>query len=231
MNYIEKTLGQWATNTQPSEDQHNGWSSYETWLFNVYDDGSMLDEYTQQAWKNVRDNYLSYESEQAAAQELLSRVADYAKELITEEFAIDEESNGLKKDLLNGTIEKINWREIASHYIDDLAPRELPLWDRMEITHAVHTRWKEQAPDEPPNDTEWFENEKEAIKYFELIKGIAISDQYRISDTPNDPNIIHNSIVNQVHPKRYEVTWGDKGAGYAVWLEEVQPGSYLDETY
>ena len=80
-------------------------------------------------------------------------------------------------------------------------------------------------------DTMWFESEDEAQKYYDLIKKIAIEDQDKVSDTPNDPNIIHNSIVTEIHPKRYEVTWGDKGAGYAVWIEDVEPGQYMDEEY
>jgi hypothetical protein len=113
------------------------------------------------------------------------------------------------------------------HYIDDLAEREFPLWERLQITHAVHTA----IPGTMPMDTMWFESEEEAQKYFDLIKKIAIEDQGKISDTPNDPNVVQDTTVTEIHSKRYEVTWGDKGAGYAVWIEDVEPGSYLDETY
>ena len=58
---------------------YNGWSTYETWLFNVHDDGNMFDDYTQQAWKEIQKNAADYETEEKAVKELLDRVAEYAK--------------------------------------------------------------------------------------------------------------------------------------------------------
>jgi hypothetical protein len=225
MGYVENVLGYSLID---SVDQpYNGWSTYETWLFNVHDDGNMFDDYTQQAWTDIQKNSEEYETEEKAVKELLNRVADYAKEEINELFDIEKERNALKKDFLVNVIDRVNWHEIALHYIDDLAEREQPLWKRVEITHAVHTGFPGRLPDE----SQWFANEDEAITYYNLIKKIAIEDQDKVSDTPNDPNIIHDSIVTEIHPKRYEVTWGDKGAGYAVWIEDVEPGKYIDEEY
>jgi len=225
MGYIEKVLG--YSPVESTDKPYNGWSTYETWLFNVHDDGNMFDDYTKQAWKEIQKNAADYETEEKAAKELLDRVADFAKEEISELFELEKERNALKKDFLVNVIDRVNWHEIALHYIDDLAEREFPLWKRMKITHAVHTGFPGRLPDE----SQWFESEDEAQKYYDLIKKIAIEDQNKVSDTKNDPNIIHDSIVTEIHSKRYEVTWGDKGAGYAVWIEDVEPGSYLDETY
>jgi len=225
MGYIEKVLG--YSPVESTDKPYNGWSTYETWLFNVHDDGNMFDDYTKQAWKEIQKNAADYETEEKAAKELLDRVADFAKEEISELFELEKERNALKKDFLVNVIDRVNWHEIALHYIDDLAEREFPLWKRVEITHAVHTA----IPGTIPMESMWFESEDEAQKYYDLIKKIAIEDQHKVSDTPNDPNIIHDSIVTEIHSKRYEVTWGDKGAGYAVWIEDVEPGSYLDETY
>lgn len=223
MGYVENVLGYSPTN---SVDQpYNGWSTYETWLFNVHDDGSMFDDYTKESWKDIQKNSNDYETEEKAVKELLDRVADYAKEEISDLFGIDKERNALKKDFLVNVIDRVNWHEIALHYIDDLAEREHPLWKRLEVTHAVHTGFPGRLPDE----SQWFSNKDEAITYYELLKRIAIDDQNRVSDTPNDPNIIHDSIVTEIHSTRYEVTWGEKGAGYAVWVEDVEPGSYMDE--
>ena len=224
MGYVENILG--YSPISSIEQPYNGWSTYETWLFNVHDDGNMFDDYTQQAWTDIQKTSEDYETEEKAVKELLDRVADYAKEEISELFNIDKERNALKKDFLVSAIDRINWHEIALHYIDDLAEREHPLWKRLEVTHAVHTGFPGRLPDE----SQWFANKDEAITYYELLKRIAIDDQSRVSDTPNDPNIIHDSIVTEIHSARYEVTWGDKGAGYAVWIEDVEPGTYMDET-
>ena len=224
MGYVENILG--YSPISSVEQPYNGWSTYETWLFNVHDDGSMFDNYTQQAWKDIQKTASDYETEEKAVKELLNRVADYAKEEISELFDIDKERNALKKDFLVSAIDRINWHEIALHYIDDLAEREHPLWERLEVTHAVHTGFPGRLPDE----SQWFANKDEAITYYELLKRIAIDDQNRVSDTPNNPNIIHDLIVTEILSTRYEVTWGDKGAGYAVWIEDVEPGTYMDET-
>ena len=224
MGYVESVLG--YSPTESVEKPYNGWSTYETWLFNVHDDGSMFDDYTQQAWTDIQKTSEDYETEEKAVKELLDRVADYAKEEISELFDIDKDRNALKRDFLVNVIDRVNWHEIALHYIDDLAEREDPLWKRLEVTHAVHTGFPGRLPDE----SQWFTNKDEAITYYELLKRIAIDDQNRVSDTPNNPNIIHDLIVTEILSTRYEVTWGDKGAGYAVWIEDVEPGTYMDET-
>ena len=225
MGYVEKVL---RYNPAESTDKpYNGWSTYETWLFNVHDDGNMFDDYTKESWKDIQKTAEDYETEEKAVKELLDRVADYAKEEISELFDIDKERNALKKDFLVSAIDRINWHEIALHYIDSLAEHEQPLWKRLEVTHAVHTGFPGRLPDE----SQWFANKDEAITYYELLKRIAIEEQGKESESPDDPRMINNSIVTEIHPKRYEVTWGDQGAGYAVWIEDVEPGTYMDETY
>ena len=98
MGYVESVLG--YSPTESVEKPYNGWSTYETWLFNVHDDGSMFDDYTQQAWTDIQKTSEDYETEEKAVKELLDRVADYAKEEISELFDIDKERNALKRDFL-----------------------------------------------------------------------------------------------------------------------------------
>ena len=221
MGYVESILGYLPTDSV--EKTYNGWSTYETWLFNVHDDGNMFDDYAKESWNEIQKNATNYETEKKAVKELLDRVADYAKEEIGELFGLENERNALKKDFLVNVIDRVNWHEIALHYIDDLAQREYPLWKRLEVTHVVHTGFPGKLPDE----SQWFEDEKGAITYYELLKRIAIDNQDQVSNEPGMWS--HHSIVNEIDPKRYEVTWGDKGAGYAVWVEDVEPGSYMDE--
>ena len=128
MGYIEDTLGDWATDSVKDEHSYNGWSSYETWLFSVHDDGSSFDDYTLESWNDIKNNADDYEDEEAAAKELLHRVSEYAKEMISDQLGIYEEKNLLKKDVLMGFVKSVNWLEIASGYIDAIPTADHPLW-------------------------------------------------------------------------------------------------------
>ncbi len=199
MGYVEKILHYYPKDS--TNNSHNGWSTYETWLLIVHDDGNMFDDYTQQAWTDIQKTSSEYETEQEAVQELLNRIADYTKEAVNELLCVDEEKNLLKRDLLVSIMNRVNWHEIAMHYIDNVADQNFPLWKRAEATHSVHS----EIPGRLPDNSQWFENEKLAIEY-----------------------IINNSIVTEIHPKRYEVTWRDQGAVYAVWIENAEPGTYMN---
>ena len=225
MGYVEKILG--YDPVQSTDKPYNGWSTYETWLFNVHDDGNMFDDYTQQAWTDIQKASDEYETAEQAVRELLNRVADYAKEQVNDLFNIDRERDLLKRDFLISVIDRVNWHEIAMHYIDDMADQNFPLWKRVPVTHIVHSG----IPGRVPNDSQWFENEELAIEYYESLKKIDIEEQGKESSTPDDPRMINNSIVTEIHPQRYEVTWGDKGAGYAVWIEDAEPGMHMDDMY
>jgi hypothetical protein len=77
------------------------------------------------------------------------------------------------------------------------------------ITHAVHTGFPGRIPDE----SMWFESEEEAQEHYDFLK----------NETIQNHELTQDVVVIEIHSKRYEVTWGDKGAGYAVWIEDVEP--------
>jgi len=77
-----------------NDNTYNGWSSYETWLVNVWIGDSLA------AWRD--------EGEEVTA--------DYVQELVDEmvSAATEEDANGLVTDLLYGAVREINFREIAN---------------------------------------------------------------------------------------------------------------------
>jgi hypothetical protein len=132
MGYIEYVLGERATEQPDCDQSYNGWSSYETWLFSVHDDGSLFSEYVMESWNDIKNNANEYEDEEQAARELLTRVSEYAKEMTNDLLGIDDEKNLFKKDVLLNFVNSVNWLEIASHYIDDVPQADHPLWTEQE---------------------------------------------------------------------------------------------------
>jgi hypothetical protein len=96
-------------------DGYNGWSNRETWMANLWiaNDGYAggADEVDERARRLIDDG----ESKEDATYTL-------SKEI---EYAVDEDMeqtckvSGLFEDLLGAAVSRINWYEIAEHYVDD----------------------------------------------------------------------------------------------------------------
>lgn len=129
--YVKDTLGyDFSYNrfdVAAKKKSYNGWSSYETWLFNLHTDGDYA-EYTKEAWNQITKDAGSYNREEDALNALLSLVADYMKESLVD--AIDQINiqNTLVRDLLNGAKSEINFMEVATHYIDCESDDNSVLW-------------------------------------------------------------------------------------------------------
>ena len=93
-----------------TDTTYNGWANYETWCAALWLDNDLNGYWAGQAEEimqqedNDKDN-ATYE---------LSRVM----ESYYEEFTPDVE--GLYADLLGASLSRINWYEIAEHYIADV---------------------------------------------------------------------------------------------------------------
>jgi len=87
-----------------TDNKYNGWTNYETWRVNLeIFDGFNPDEYFSAF--DLEDEYGLGES-----------LKQYAKEVI---FECAEVPNGLARDYAQAFLDAVNWREIASHMIND----------------------------------------------------------------------------------------------------------------
>jgi hypothetical protein len=89
-------------------NEYNGWSNYQTWVFNLWCDG---------LWDtNAEELYDSYDNDFDAIRALEMLIKEYI-----EEFRIDHDhSSSVWSDLLGYAIGHVDCFEIAEHYIDDI---------------------------------------------------------------------------------------------------------------
>lgn len=91
-----------------TDTTYNGWTNYETWCANLWIDNE--DGY----WREHTQDILREEdNDRDDATDELAR----AMESYYDEFAPDVE--GMYADLLGASMSRINWYEIAKHYVDD----------------------------------------------------------------------------------------------------------------
>ena len=91
-------------------ETYNGWTNYETWCLNIWIDN---DQYlAERKAELVREVTLHYDDKQVYELSLLL-------ESMVEELKDNALEVGLLSDLLGGAIGKINFYELAEHYIND----------------------------------------------------------------------------------------------------------------
>ncbi len=92
------------------KETYNGWTNYETWCLNIWIDN---DQYlNERKAELIREVTLHYDDKQAYELSLLL-------ENMVEELKDNALEVGLLSDLLGGAIGKINFFELAEHYIED----------------------------------------------------------------------------------------------------------------
>lgn len=92
------------------KETYNGWTNYETWCLNIWIDN---DQYlAEKKAELIREVTLHYDDKQAYELSLLL-------ENMVEELKDNALEVGLLSDLLGGAIGKINFFELAEHYIED----------------------------------------------------------------------------------------------------------------
>jgi hypothetical protein len=102
------------------QDTYNGWSNYETWCANLW----LSNEYgvTERITWELQDVISSYEMDYAKGESVLESfvtgevLAPYEGDTPLAEGVCD-----MALDLLNASISRINWREIATAWMDELA--------------------------------------------------------------------------------------------------------------
>ena len=93
-------------------NKYNGWTNYETWLCNLwfdnFDFSDMLDMFD-----GVEDK-----------DDIRIRIEDYIKEYVeefVESYLAPGDTHGFIHDMLNSSIQQVDFRDIAEHYVDDVS--------------------------------------------------------------------------------------------------------------
>lgn len=93
--------------------EYNGWTNYETWLANLWMDN---EEGTQAYWRERAENAGNESTDRDEAIELLAAELENDMDERAEELTGNA---GVFADLLNAALKKIDWQDIARHWIDD----------------------------------------------------------------------------------------------------------------
>ena len=91
--------------------EYNGWTNWETWNANLWieNDWRLGESYALQA-----GDLLGSYDEDEAIERLSGRIESDFDELMPE-------VSGFFADMLNGAMREVNWREIAGHYVREIA--------------------------------------------------------------------------------------------------------------
>lgn len=101
-----------------TEKNYNGWTNYETWLANLWLD---QDSYATEEISNICLGLMgSWEDKD----DVTWRLGDSIKDLMFSWVEQDEGTNGFVNDLISAAFHKINFREIAGHFYDELKELE-----------------------------------------------------------------------------------------------------------
>lgn len=101
-----------------TDKKYNGWTSYETWLFNLWYDGAFAED-AQQCWDDAEKDE-TFSREENAALALKDSIENFADEFATE--GVPE--SGFVADLVRASMQEVNFYEIARGYIESLDKEE-----------------------------------------------------------------------------------------------------------
>lgn len=98
------------------QTEYNGWNTYETWLVNLWlsNDQGTYDMVREMASESVE---AEAEGGRMAVGSLMDRLSDTFDQ--NSEFAPDLGPN-LYGDLLGAAFSRVDWREIAEHWLEDV---------------------------------------------------------------------------------------------------------------
>lgn len=95
--------------------QYNGWYNYETWLVNLWLGN---EQHTENAISDyVKENKLRDLEDDSYTEDVLT-LADWLEEFVDKMNPLGSDAS-MFSDLLGAALSEVNWREIASHYIED----------------------------------------------------------------------------------------------------------------
>ena len=96
-------------NVDLEDDTYNGWTNKETWLVNVW----LHNDYDLHKYYlgRLNDTYGGFISD------IIHELQEIVYDIVREDRP---ETNGLAYDLLQSSLNVINYKELAEHYIDDI---------------------------------------------------------------------------------------------------------------
>lgn len=102
-------------------EKYNGWTNYETWLVILWLDNGGSGEH----WREQAETWLDEERDDRDAETLRQHVRDMIADQIESEHndmvaEIIPSGSGPLWDMLSASLRRVNWREIAEHYVDDV---------------------------------------------------------------------------------------------------------------
>jgi hypothetical protein len=97
-----------------TDKTYNGWTNYETWLFNLWHDDCFTEE-AQECYNDAEADD-TFSKEENATIKLADSIEAYAEEFTF----MDAPEKGFLADLVTAAMQQINFYEIAEHYINDI---------------------------------------------------------------------------------------------------------------
>ncbi len=103
------------------KQRYNGWANYETWLVKLWIDNDRGDQtyWYDQARENWRRSGPKYPNQFVDSKLGNARIL-LAEQLKSEFEEAQPEVTGFWADLINASLGKVDWREIAEILLDDL---------------------------------------------------------------------------------------------------------------
>jgi hypothetical protein len=93
--------------------EYNGYTNKETWCVNLW-----MSEGSTELYEEMATLYLKEEGDENAA---IRELADWLKREIWESYP---DITGMMDDLLKSALNRVNWREIATNYIESAVEQE-----------------------------------------------------------------------------------------------------------
>lgn len=89
--------------------KYNGWTNYATWMVNVHVDGLSFTDHIEDGTFDGMDK-----------DAILGYLASYIEEFVESYLEEVVPDNCFVQDLINSTINFVDWHDIADHYVDDI---------------------------------------------------------------------------------------------------------------
>lgn len=97
-----------------AKETYNGYTNYETWLFNLYYGESFAEELRQ--LKHENDLFMD-------VYDVREMLEDYWSDVLEEQAeGWNNQTLGITDDILQMFTDKVNWHELAKQYLEEINP-------------------------------------------------------------------------------------------------------------